>query len=627
FSDSDYAGASLDRKSTTGCCQFLCKRLISWQCKKQTVVANSTTEAEYVAAANCCRQAFDVSSDEFGVNTGNCNVNAARQDLVLLGEIDGKTIVISESSMRSDLHFNDEDDVAVFKEWDGRVVRATTSAASLDAAQASGGRPMCQEAIGVLVLEHSKTAQDLVIKKLQKRVKQVEKALMVRTPRMKLFKIGTSRRKSLDKENVSKQGRNDSNKTKELNLSDKGSSETKVFNDTTAEMDVNAAEPVNAAGDIVNATSVIPDVSADCPSTSIAGDIFEDEMTTIADTLIAIRSTRPRTTSVVIRTVKEEPRRATPVPIVQSQDKGKDKMVEPGPTLKNLIKAQIQRDAEIAQRAIEQEAKDAALIKQIEDVQARMDADVLLAERLQQEEREQFTVDEQASMLVDLIVERKRFFMVKESGKKDDDSQKQAESSKKRPRADHDEESAKKQKLEEDDAKKEELRACLDIVPRDDIDMDFESLATKYPIVDWKIHILTENMMYYQIIRADGSSKNYKIFSRMLDDFDRQDVTLFEPSKEDEVWRNQHNYNLISKRLFDSCGVHILLMDTGIAIHMVVENTYTLIQEMLSRMLNRRLEVDHESEMAFELLMGGLLGIRGFYNLMLLVQVCADVED
>ncbi|GJV84793.1 hypothetical protein Tco_1524691 [Tanacetum coccineum] len=49
YTDSDYAGASLDRKSTTGGCQFLRSRLISWQCKKQTIVANSTTEAEYVA--------------------------------------------------------------------------------------------------------------------------------------------------------------------------------------------------------------------------------------------------------------------------------------------------------------------------------------------------------------------------------------------------------------------------------------------------------------------------------------------------------------------------------------------------------------------------------------------------
>ncbi|GJZ75799.1 putative ribonuclease H-like domain-containing protein [Tanacetum coccineum] len=56
YTDSDYAGASLDRKSTTGGCQFLRCRLISWQCKKQTVVANSTIEAEYVAASSCCGQ-------------------------------------------------------------------------------------------------------------------------------------------------------------------------------------------------------------------------------------------------------------------------------------------------------------------------------------------------------------------------------------------------------------------------------------------------------------------------------------------------------------------------------------------------------------------------------------------
>nr|GEY62715.1 hypothetical protein [Tanacetum cinerariifolium] len=54
YSDSDYAGASLDRKSTTKGYQFLGCRLISWQCKKQTVVATSSTKTEYVAAASCC---------------------------------------------------------------------------------------------------------------------------------------------------------------------------------------------------------------------------------------------------------------------------------------------------------------------------------------------------------------------------------------------------------------------------------------------------------------------------------------------------------------------------------------------------------------------------------------------
>nr|GEV72807.1 hypothetical protein [Tanacetum cinerariifolium] len=56
YLDSDYGGATQDRKSTTGGCQFLGTRLISWQCKKQTIVATSTTKAEYVAAASGCGQ-------------------------------------------------------------------------------------------------------------------------------------------------------------------------------------------------------------------------------------------------------------------------------------------------------------------------------------------------------------------------------------------------------------------------------------------------------------------------------------------------------------------------------------------------------------------------------------------
>nr|GEV99485.1 putative ribonuclease H-like domain-containing protein [Tanacetum cinerariifolium] len=56
YTDNYYTGASLDRKSTIGGCQFLGCRLILWQCKKQTMVANSTTKAEYIAASNCCGQ-------------------------------------------------------------------------------------------------------------------------------------------------------------------------------------------------------------------------------------------------------------------------------------------------------------------------------------------------------------------------------------------------------------------------------------------------------------------------------------------------------------------------------------------------------------------------------------------
>ncbi|GJT14711.1 putative ribonuclease H-like domain-containing protein [Tanacetum coccineum] len=70
YSDSDYAGASIDRKSTIGGCQFLGSRLVSWQCKKQTIVANSTTEAEYIAASHCCGQVLWLQNQllDYGYN-------------------------------------------------------------------------------------------------------------------------------------------------------------------------------------------------------------------------------------------------------------------------------------------------------------------------------------------------------------------------------------------------------------------------------------------------------------------------------------------------------------------------------------------------------------------------------
>ncbi|GKB32643.1 hypothetical protein Tco_0872044 [Tanacetum coccineum] len=187
----------------------------------------------------------------------------------------------------------------------------------------------------------------------------------------------------------------------------------------------------------------------------------------------------------------------------------------------------------------------------------------------------------------------------------------------------------KRQKLEED-AEKDELKGFLDIVPREEAPIEIESIFTKFPIVDWKTCVLTKTFMYYQVFRGDGSSKKYKVLSEMLEDFDRLDVeelfrlvkerystsrregfdlmlwgdlhTLFEPDKDDEIWRDQHEYNLLSGRLCDFCGIHILLMDNGMEIHMLIEKKYPLSQEMLTKMLSKKLEVEHESSQAFELL-------------------------
>ncbi|GJS14526.1 hypothetical protein Tco_0408998 [Tanacetum coccineum] len=86
YSDSDYAGANLDRKSTTGGCQFLGSRLISWQCKKQTIVATSTTEAEYVAAASCCGQVLWILNQmlDYGFNYMNTKIHIDNESTICI---------------------------------------------------------------------------------------------------------------------------------------------------------------------------------------------------------------------------------------------------------------------------------------------------------------------------------------------------------------------------------------------------------------------------------------------------------------------------------------------------------------------------------------------------------------
>ncbi|GJZ43954.1 putative ribonuclease H-like domain-containing protein [Tanacetum coccineum] len=78
----NYARASLDRKSTTGGCQFLGCRLISWQCKKQTVVANSTKEAEFVAASSCYDLLTKAFDDAVKVNGRMCTINGQWKDTI-----------------------------------------------------------------------------------------------------------------------------------------------------------------------------------------------------------------------------------------------------------------------------------------------------------------------------------------------------------------------------------------------------------------------------------------------------------------------------------------------------------------------------------------------------------------
>ncbi|GJU46431.1 putative ribonuclease H-like domain-containing protein [Tanacetum coccineum] len=165
YTNNDYTGASLDRKSTTGGCQFLGCRLISWQCKKQTVVANSTTKAKYIAASNCCAYVLWIQNQllDYEYNFIQTkiidNENSNKKKLIQMIKIHtdqnvadlltkafdinpkrlkdlGKpkrAIEISQSSGPIPLVA----DETVTKEWEDRMERATTTASSLQAEQDS----------------------------------------------------------------------------------------------------------------------------------------------------------------------------------------------------------------------------------------------------------------------------------------------------------------------------------------------------------------------------------------------------------------------------------------------------------------------------------------------------------
>jgi hypothetical protein len=70
YSNSDYAGCKVERKSTSGTCQLLRRSLVSWSSKKQNSVALSTAKAEYITVGSCCAQLLWMKATlrDFGIN-------------------------------------------------------------------------------------------------------------------------------------------------------------------------------------------------------------------------------------------------------------------------------------------------------------------------------------------------------------------------------------------------------------------------------------------------------------------------------------------------------------------------------------------------------------------------------
>ncbi|GJV66556.1 hypothetical protein Tco_1482065 [Tanacetum coccineum] len=195
----------------------------------------------------------------------------------------------------------------------------------------------------------------------------------------------------------------------------------------------------------------------------------------------------------------------------------------------------------------------------------------------------------------------------------------------------------------------------MKVIPgEEEVAIDAIPLASKSPtIVDWKIH-KEGKKSYYQIVRADGKSQMYLVFSHMLKSFDREDLedlyklvkarygstrlvedldlvlwndlkNMFEPHVEDEIWKLQQRYKVLSWKLFDSCGVHCLSLQSGM-IYMLVEKRYPLTPPTIIDMLNKKLQVNYFSEILNIKFRGGLLGLKVFLMLFGVTSALIDVN-
>ncbi|GJU82370.1 hypothetical protein Tco_1284735 [Tanacetum coccineum] len=444
---------------------------------------------------------------------------------------------------------------------------------------------------------------------------------------------------------------------------------------------------------------------------------------------------RPRTTSTrSILTLKHLPK-------IDPNDKGKKRIEEDEESdteSEEITKAkkkfdQIAHDEEVARkmqeeweaeeerkRLTEEEATKTALSNEYDFIQARIEADRLLAERVQEAEREQFTVEERAKFLHDTIATQRRILAQQRSeairnkpptknqfrnqmmtylkhvgnkkhadlktksfdeikalyekvkrfddsfitigstederkikemneGASDPDKKKKivkedvsakvpakqdvAEQGTKKRKGGHMKMIARKRKRPQPDVDSDdEHRKCLKIVTFEGT-IDSEIMETK-SFISKLDKVSSPEGDYLVVDRVNGNFKAFNYLMEVLHIFDRQDLfhlydlvmkqysestpegielilwgdlkimmeSSIEVTDQGDFWNDQQDWEIVTWRLYEACGVCILEFKDGTVIHMLVERKYPLSKELLQRMLDFGLEVEVESTAALDLI-------------------------
>ncbi|GJW28237.1 hypothetical protein Tco_0045112 [Tanacetum coccineum] len=452
----------------------------------------------------------------------------------------------------------------------------------------------------------------------------------------------------------------------------------------TVKLDEVTDKPKVSTDKIDEGTAELKNGNSDENATPIATPTVFGDDETIAEFLVSMSQNKAKQKGVEIKDAEDSNRpRPTstrslltlkPLPKIHPKDKGKKVLEE-------------EAESDVESEGVHETKRKFAQLANDEEIarKARIEADSILAARLQEEEREKFTIEERTKLLHDTIVAQRRFLAQeqlksevkrsdenfiaivstederrikdvnkKATGIKKDDSikeeSKEEESTRKRKLGTRKKMKSRKRRFRQDtsqddqtDSEKEndELRLCLTIATDEDKEVDYEILDKKYPIIEWKTEYLgtkpqfdetkrLEEINLNVVIRGNGQRRYFSTLMRVLSIFDREDINavyqlvmdryqdeipegfdrvlwgdlmiMFNPSDEDEFWNSQQDWNVVSWKLHGSSGVHTLMTEAGLVIHMLVEKKYHLRRKVLLQMLELKLESEEDNIMEMELI-------------------------
>nr|GEX05583.1 ribonuclease H-like domain-containing protein [Tanacetum cinerariifolium] len=561
---------------------------IMYACKKQTVVATYTTEAEYVATASCCGQVKQSSMVGFGEMI-QYNLTTGLTKLMLLGKlttaidvnvvevnptiytscikqlwatikvktvdgeehiqtlVDKKKVIITETSVRKDLHLEDAEEKDM-----GEDLKIPTDSHHTPTINQPSTSSLPQKK------QKSKKSKKKIteVPQLSDSTNNVADEHVTTTSNDPLLSAESSLG---DQEDASKQRRIIDNLDADEGVTlfdetqwrnDQDMFDTCILDDeeVVAEKEVTTADPVTTAGEVV--TTVGVEVS----TATITPQIFMDmDEITLAKALIDIKTSKPKVKGIVMQEPSETP---IPTLIVSTQqpskakDKGKAKMNEPEKPLKRID--QIMIDEEQGELTIEERSKlFVELMNERKKHLSRLKAEEKRRKPPNKTQKRKImsTYLKNMAGFTHNPLKNKSFKEVQKAfdnttswinsfvpmeKDREEGSKTRAERSSKREGGELESDKSKKHNLDEqveaevdNDQRETEMKMYTKIIHDDEIATDAIPLATKPPIiVDWKI-IKEGKISSYHLIRADGSSKRYSSMIQMLQHIDREDLETF----------------------------------------------------------------------------------------------------